>query len=81
MFLEHVSMWLEWHLMSMVCKTWPSSNPHTNLIAVISVPANYLGQWLLRIYILNIMEFYNSSLELEMIHNFDNIQGNKMLYN
>ena len=64
----------------MVCETWPSFNPHTNLIAVISVPANYLGQRLLRVYIICIMKFHNSSHELGMIHKCNNTQGNKMVY-
>ena len=66
----------------MVCKTWPSFNPHTNLVAVISVPANYLGQRLLRVYTC-IMKFHNSnhvSSPLKgMIHKHNNIQGNKMI--
>ena len=62
----------------MVCKTWPSFNPHTNLVAVISVPANYLGQRLLRVYTC-IMKFHNSSHELGMIHKCNNTQGNKMI--
>ena len=33
----------------------------------------------LRIYIIYIMEFYNSSHELEMIHKYNNTQGNKMI--
>ena len=63
----------------MVCKTWPSFNPHTNLVTVISVPANYLGQRLLRVYIICIMKFHNSSHELGMIHKCNNTQGNKMI--
>ena len=67
----------------MVCKTWPSFNPHTNLVAVISVPANYLGQRLLRIFIIYLMKFHNSnhvSSPLKgMIHKHNNIQGNKMI--
>ena len=64
----------------MVCKTWPSFNPHTNLVAVISVPANYLGQRLLRVYIICIMKFHNSSHELGMIRKCNNTQGNKMTF-
>ena len=35
---------------------------------------------ILRVYIIYIMEFHNFSHELEMIHNFNNTQGNKMIY-
>jgi len=33
----------------------------------------------LRVYIIYIMEFHNFSHELEMIHKFNNTQGNKMI--
>jgi hypothetical protein len=46
---------------------------------LISVTANYLGQRLLRVYIIYIMKFHNFSHELEMIYKYNNTQSNKMI--